>query len=386
MPNEYRLYRAPMPRDSIRNTDEKSESKLSKQGFLAGGSNVEPVSGGPSDLELSVQYRGLYADRLALSLRELLSSQNHQALTLSGVGGETETDGYYAVSSESSGRLKPQSDRLVGVSASLARRGTRWSHRRAVSINLSQPSPGNVFGNGLTAPVGVPSSATRVKWYNDTMTESAGATPIDTVDARFGGVDLYDAADAPDGLGDDPVIAYKSAGYNEEGDVDVGVWDTYGAAEPTDVNGIVQWGRVFNPGRQPRGDDELVVENGLVRLWLQDGPDDDVRADEWDQGAGAWSPISLPASDWQLIEADMVDIGAASVEAQCVFKDAVSGDEYALDMRLERGRGAPQWLIPNSVTDPPPTALEDLLDPIADGSIYHTGASLDLVDRQKLRK
>ena len=113
---------------------------------------------------------------------------------------------------------------------------------------------------------------------------------------------------------------------------------------------------------------------------------DDVRADEWDQGAGAWSPISLPASDWQLIEADMVDIGAASVEAQCVFKDAVSGDEYALDMRLERGREAAQWFIPESVSDPVPSGLEELLDPIADESVFQTGASLGLVSRRELRK
>jgi hypothetical protein len=55
-------------------------------------------------------------------------------------------------------------------------------------------------------------------------------------------------------------------------------------------------------------------------------------------------------------------------------------------MRLERGRQYPQWLIPESVGDPIPSGLEDLLDPIADESVFQTGATLGLVARRKLRK
>lgn len=382
----FRLYRCPFREDALSSGSETSKAELAKQGLLGGGSNVEAVSGEPPDVVLDAQYRRLYPERYALSLAELLESQALQELPLAPkADGETsEWDGYYAVNTADTSRVDARTNRAVGIRATLTKEGTRSNRRRAVRTRVTQPDPGNLFGNDLQSLVAVPADSTRVRWYDRSFSDSASADVVDTVEARFGSLDRYDAQDIQDTLGDDPVLTYKSASYDAEGDVDAKVFDTWGKSDPMDADGAFQWARVFDPAHDPRGDDELVIENGLIRLWLQDGPNETIRADEWDSTAGAWSEISLPTSDWQLVETDLVRIGAAAVDAQCVF--AAAGDEYALDCRLERGRTAPQWFIPESVSDAIPTGLEDLLDPIADESVYHTGASLGLVSRRDLRK
>jgi hypothetical protein len=384
----FRLYRCPFREDALSDGSETSRADLAKQGLLDSGSNVEAVSTSPPDVVLDAQYRRLYPERYALSLAELLESQTLQELPLAPkADGETsEWDGYYAVDTADASRVDARTNRAVGTRATLTKEGTRSNQRRVVQTHPKQLDPGNVFGNDLDALVGIPADATRVVWYDRSFSESTSADIVDTVSGRFGDVDLYDARAVQDDPEDQPQLVYKSASYDVEGDVDVGVWDTYGTDTPQDVDGALQWGRVFDRAHDPRVDDELVIENGLIRLWLQDGTAQNIRADEWDPVAEAWSPISLPTSDWQLVETDLVRIGAAAVDAQCVFANSTAGDDYTLDMRLERGRQYPQWLIPESVGDPIPSGLEDLLDPIADESVFQTGATLGLVARRKLRK
>jgi hypothetical protein len=383
----FRLYRCPFREDALSDGNETSRAEIAKQGLLDGGSNVDSVSTSPADVVLDAQYRRLYPERYALSLAELLESQALQELPLApkADGKTSEWDGYYAVDTADAGRVDARTNRAVGIRATLTKEGTHSNRRRAVRTRVTQPDPGNVFGNDLNALVGIPTDATRVEWYDRSFSDSVSADVVDTVQAQFGDVDLVDARDVTDELGDDPVLVYKSPSYDSEGDVDVGVWDTYGTDDPQDAEGALQWGRVFDPAHDPRVDDELVIENGLTQLWLQDSPAENIRADEWDPVAEEWSPISLPDTGWTLVETDLTTIGAIAVEAQCAFVDDV-GDEYVLDMRLERGREAPQWFIPESVSDPLPTGLEELLDPIADESVFQTGASLGLVARRKLRK
>lgn len=380
-----RIYRTPVREYSLDESSSSTESTLSRLGLLDGTSSVTSVSTNPPDFRLSVQFSGKYADRLALELSELFEAQQLQDLPLAPRNGSRESDGYYAVNNDSIERVEPQTDKLVKVDADLVKSGTRSSHRRALRCRVTQPDPGNTFGNDTTALVAAPTDASRVRWYDRSFTESAAATAVDTVTARFGDLDRYDARDVSGTLGDDPVLVYKSPSLDAEGDVDVGVWDTYGARNPVDNEGTVQWGRVFDPAHDPRSDDEFVVENGLIRLWLQDGEDDQLRAERWDAAAGAWSDVSLGSSNWALVETDLIEIGAAAVDAQCVFVDG-SGTEYALDLRLERGYESPQWMIPSSETDPVPSGLQTLLDPIADESVYQTGASLGLVARSNLRR
>ena len=413
----YRLYRTPIPEESLTEGNEQSRAKLSTLGLLDGSSAVESVSGSPADVTLNLQYRRRYAGRLGLELSELMESQTLQALPLAPASVDSEIDGYYAVELTEVGRVAPQTDSVIEIRGGLTKEGTRSSHRRAVTTRMTQPDPGNLFGNDLTALVGAPSEATRVRWWDQSFTQSDTATVVDTVQARFGDVDLYDARDVSSTLGDSPVLVYD-LDYDSQGDVDVGVWDTYGEENPLDTDDVVQWGRVFDDAHDPRVDDVLVVENGLVRLWLD--PTDGITAERWrptadrglagsryasdtgaggiiyasDQGRGGslyaagrgpWDPIDLVDSGWSLAEFDITRIGAAAIDAQITFGDG-SGSDYALDVRLERGHERPQWFVPETETDPVPPGLEDRLEPIANESVYHTGASLGLVARRELRR
>jgi len=378
----YRIYRTPLPERSLQNSSERTEAQLSKLGLLDGASEVESVSGNPADLTLRATYEGRYVNRTALELAELLDSQSITELTVAPVNGQSELDGYYVVDDVVDfSREHPQSDRIMHVETDLSRKGSRAEYRRAVRCLVTQPDPGNVFGNGTEALVGVPVDSTRVRWYDRSFTDSEPADVVETVSARFGDVDLYDARDVQETLGEEPVLVYKSASYDSEGDVDVGVWDTHGETDSLDEDGIVQWSRVFDPAHDPREDDEFVVGNGLIRLWLQDGPAENLRAEEWDDTADEWSAVNLPESEWTLVETDLTRIGAVGVEAQLVFVD--NTEEFIVDVRLERGYERPQFLLPTS--DPMPSGLEELLEPIANEAAYVTKATLGLVARTELR-
>ena len=348
---------------------------VSNTDLLDGNGTAEPISSPADELDVDVVHANPRGDRRAVELDELLNSVTVAPIAVA-YDAEPSLAGYYAA--ESTDR---RIDRATGDgdrqrhSIGLKQIGTRSSHRRTVSLRVTQPDPGNIFGNDTTALVGVPADATRVKWYDRSFTDSEPVTVAETVSTRAGDVELVDARDVSDTLGDDAVLVYRSP--DPEGQTDVGVWDTYGSADEA------EWARVYNVDHVPRVDDELVIDNGRIRLFVADGPAA-LAADEWDPVAEEWAAISLVDTGWQLVETDLTRIGAVAVEAQCVFSDGT--DEYALDLRLERGRAAPQWLVPDSVSDPVPAGLEELLGPIADESIYQTGATLGLVSRRKLRE
>lgn len=379
-----RLYRTPIPEDALRRpqrgSEQKTQTQLSKLGLLEGQSSVATISGQPGEVSLRAQYRGLYADRLALELSELLETEALQNLTFAPTSGDTELDGYYAIEESNAGRLRPQESSLVEVEATLIREGTRGSHRRAVETNVVQPDPGNTFGNDTTALIGVPAAATRVQWVDDVpASQTETPTVTSTVNAQHGDVDLVDAR-AP--AFSNPVLVYDLP-YDTQGDIDVGVWDTYGEDSITDSDDVVQWGRVFDPGHDPRQNDELVIENGLLRLWFDDAANQ-LTAEEWNDGTSSWDNVSLGTSDWELLETDIRRIYGTRVEARVTFRDSTdTSTEYGIDLVLPRGYENGLWLAPDGGSLPP-TGLQDLLDPIADGQVYDAQPTFGLAERSDL--
>ncbi len=348
---------------------------VSDTDLLDANGTAETISSPADELDLDVVHANPRGDRRAVELDELLNSVTVAPIPVA-YDAEPSLAGYYAAESTDRriDRATDGEDRQRH-SIGLKQIGTRSSHRRTVSVRVTQPDPGNIFGNDTTALIGVSADATRVKWHDRSFTDTEPVTVAETVSTRNGDVELVDARDVSDTLGDDAVLVYRSP--EPEGELDAGVWDTYGSDDEA------EWARVYNADHVPRVDDELVIENGLVRLWLADGSAP-IAADEWDADAEEWSTISLPDTGWELVEMDLTRIGAVAVEAQCVFSDGE--EEYTLDLRLDRGRAAPQWITPDSVSDPIPNGLEELLEPIADEAAYVTNASLGLVSRKKLRK
>ena len=383
-----RLYRTPIPESAFRDTGETARTELSKLSALSGTGSVQATGTSPGELQLQVQYRGKYAGRLALEFSELLHSDAFTGLPYAPASGSAEDDGYYSAESVSPGRIRPQTDRVVNVDATLARDGTRATHLQAVETSKSSRT--NDFGSDQTTHIGVPASASLVRWWDgDAATEYP--TPVATRTAEFGNIEIYDA-DAASYT--QPTLLYKPASYDAIGNVDVGIWDTYGAGSKRDADDVVQWQRVFSTQHDPRG--ALVLSNGLLRLTLDDEAET-ITAELWDGGSygdggygdggygtgdGSWSPVTLGASGWAPVDVDVRTISPARLEARVLWSDG--SERYPLDAILSRGADKVLFARTPNAQSATPQGLIDLLDPIAATTIYDAQASQQLVKKTEV--
>jgi len=215
---------------------------------------------------------------------------------------------------------------------------------------------------------------------------------VETVEAEHGAVDLYDATSEAI---DEPLYLYDLP-YGAQGDVDPGVWDTYGQADRLDEDGVVAWGRVFDTGHDFTG--SVVIENGLLRLTIDEPDASDETAslevEEYDADTSEWTAVALPVypddadTDWQPADVDLTHIGQARVAAQVEFEAVAGvdeGDVYSVDVELERGRSDVEVWIPESVTEAIPADLEALLGEIASTSVVDSGVEQQLVARNEVR-
>lgn len=368
-----RLYRTPIPESAYRDTGETNRSELAKLAGLTGGGVVEQTGTSPGEITLNIQYRGEYAGRLALELTELLHSDAFGGLPYAPVSGSAEDDGYYSAESVSPGRIRPQTDRAVNVDATLAKDGTRASHVQGAATSRSPVE--NDFGSDQTTHVGAPASASLVRWW-DGGAAVEYPSPVATRSAEHGDVEIYSVGAAGVGV-DDPMLVYRPAGYDTIGDVDVGVWDTYGAASITDSEGVTAWQRVFSRDHDPRG--KLVLENGLLRLTLSDSS---IAAERWDASTSSWTGQSLGTSDFEPLDVGIRSIAPARVEARVLFGDG--SERYPLDCILSRGAEDALWVRTSNAQSGTPPGLVDLLDPVASETIYDAGETQTLVSREEV--
>ncbi len=366
-----RLYRTPIPEGSFRDAGETQRTELSKLSALSGSGSVESTGTSPGELSLQVQYRGKYAGRLAKELAELLHSDSFSGLPYAPVEGSAEDDGYYSAESVSPGRIRPQTDRAVNVDATLARDGTRGNQLQGVATAQSKRQ--NDFGSEQVTRIGIPASASMVRWWDGTAATEYPA-PVATRSAEYGDLAIYDVDAASFA---DPTLLYKPASYDSVGDVDVGVWDTYGAASKRDQKDVVQWQRVFSPQHDARG--AMVLENGLLRLTLDDDAET-ISAERW--SSGSWSSVSLGTSSWAPVDVDVRHISPARLEVRILFSDG--SNRYPLDCLLSRGDVDALFARTPNAQSATPAGLVDLLDAIASTTIYSAGAEQTLVKREEV--
>lgn len=400
----YRYYRTPIPDDALEEQTGRARAELSRLTQLGGSGVVSQLGSQGGDLTLDLQYRGRYADRLQLELREAIESPGLPSLPLATTDATSTLDGYFTA--DTTAEVGPQSAQSTGLQrlrATLVREGTRQSHLQAIATRPQQVT--HPFGNATTAPVGVPASAGRrqaVPTRTDPPTrEPVAEAIVGTETAEHGAVDVVDVTQLPI---EDPILTYQPAGYDPIGDVDAGVWDTWGAAEITDADGVVQWQRVFDPQHDFRG--SAVLANGLRRLTLAptltptEGQQT-VTAEQYDAASDQWTALTLgdqsasgTDQDWILVAVDLIRVGPASVRAQLDFEDrgsssATRGQRYAVNVALDRGRtDALVWLPdPNK---PLPAGLETLFEPLASASVvdplYGADTTQTLIATQELRQ
>ncbi|WP_435346033.1 hypothetical protein [Haloarchaeobius sp. HRN-SO-5] len=372
------LYTLPLPRGGARGGQGARATSVAAAGTLSGSTPVvEDVASQPGDLTLEGVYRGTYAAKMARELDELGSSSeiNTVALFDQDQSVQASQAGYYVVESVDTNPERALSDRLYRWRLSLRRQGTQASHWRAVQTAESQPR--NDFGNDTTtAYIGIPATASKVRWYDAETGAVESASVATTRNAEYGDVDMYDTL-APSFSA--PTLLFEVP-YRDEEDTDLRVWDTRGNTSKTDGNGYVQWAKVFDTTHDPSG--SLVVDNGLLRLTFDDA-NNSLGVEQWDDSGGSWTSVSLGTSDWQLFDTDLRRIGQSDVRGRVEFEDPVGGSFCTLTMSLQRGFDTVRWLEPT--TEPTPSGLVNLLSPIANTSSYERSPSQTVTAREEVQ-
>lgn len=246
-------------------------------------------------------------------------------------------------------------------------------------VSTERSDVSHPFGNTQTAYVAIPSTASKVNWYDPGTSDKLGEpTLVETRPGEHGDVNVYDANAAPI---DDPELTCKLP-YEAEGKLDPRIWDTHNFDTKTDDGGDVRWQTVYLTSHDYQGD--AIVENELIELTFDiDAPALTVR--EWDDGNSEWTAVSLGDSDFEFYDLDIREIGMASIAAVVEFRNPTQDptEYYSLDMRLHRGWTYPLW-DERDGEGGVPQGLVDLLDPIASGSAYDPGAEQGLRKRSEL--
>lgn len=357
--------------------ESRARQQIAQSGILDSDiGSVEQIATEPSDQDLVLEFRGAYAELMSDELDELANASAIEEVPYFAVGTSTPADGYYTISDARSGRSDPRADVLTSFDGTLSRKGTRSSHRRELSTAPSQED--HPFGNDQTAYVGVPVTASKVRWYNTDTHATDEPTLVETRSAELGDVEIYDAQAAPY---DAPSLVYAIA-YDDEGPVDVRVWDERGVGSKEDADGVLQWQKCFVASHDFAG--EAILDNGLVRLRFDEATPA-LSVERWDDVNSTWASQALGTSDWEFYDLDVREVGLASVHARVEFRDPVQSPTayYTLNCWVKRGWNDPLWGEIDGEGGTP-LGLVDLLDPVAATMVYEPGESKGLVDRGEL--
>lgn len=371
------LHNLVLPQDKqLRGSDEsRLQQNQATQGILNSDSpQVEGLSLEPGQQVIRGQFHDPdVADQMAAEFEELFEASGYDKVAFFTDGGASTSDGYYELRNANVKPVNPRVDGFQEFDGIITFVGTNQSYWRSVETNPSTVV--NPFGSASTALVGAPAAATKVRWY-DTITKQFDAAAVDsTATGEFADVDLYDAAASSL---DSPTLIYE-IDYNDEWPAGCLVWDTYGNASKTDVDGNLQWQRVF---RTDHGFAGLpYIENGVLRL-VFDEANNTLSASRWDDTNSQYSSVSLGTSDWQLFDLNLRRIGDDRVTAQVEFEDSASpGTTYNLDMALPRGYDDALWYEPPNESSSTPSGLVTKLDPIAHDSDTYAAQTKSVLKR-----
>ncbi|MFD1512466.1 hypothetical protein [Halomarina rubra] len=372
MSNTY-VYTLVIPNSAQQAGEQRQRRAVAASNALSGSTPaVESVGSQPGERTLRGQYRGALAKKMGRELAELSSAGDVETVPI-----YTDTAdglrGYYALEEFGVGNVDPRFGEAVAFDGRITKKGTSQTHWRATQTNPGEVV--NPLGNDLTAEVGVPAAATKVRWLDESAGKVEPATILETRSGEFGDVDVVDATASSF---EDPTLIFE-LDYAEEGKTDPTAWDDRGVAKLSDED-VLQWARVFDTGHEFEG--SLVVDNGLIRLQL-DETSAGLSEAHWD--GAAWSDAALgPNPDgWTLFDADLRRCGTDRVEARCEFVDD-AGSFYTLNATVARGADAVRWTRPENATKPTPTSLKDYLVPTASAIAMDAGATDVLVARDEV--
>ncbi|PSP80163.1 hypothetical protein BRC81_02945 [Halobacteriales archaeon QS_1_68_20] len=376
-----KLYTIAIPADIQTRSRPQTQRQLSKSGVVAGGNaQAEAVSLDPNEVRIEGTIRDFQFGQLrATELEELFGAPDISTVPYYVVDERHPRDGYYALEQVVPEPPAPQEENIQRVDGRLTRRGSHSSHWRAAETTIDPVE--NDFGTTQEARIGIPTAAAKVRWFDPATKQRDSATPVTSTTGEFGTVDVFDAEAAPY---EDPVLLYEIA-YADDPRADVMVWDDRGHGSRDDGSGAPQWQKVFQRDHEYQG--ERVVSNKLLRLTFDESANT-LSAEQWNDTSDTWGSVALGTSDWELFDADLTFIGLARVEGQIEFRNPATSPTsyYALDMSLASGATAARWTRPPNESDPTPSGLVTLLDPIADGTILDPQSTRSIVERTEVQK
>jgi hypothetical protein len=350
------------------------------------GGNIEQIASEPADQQIRGHYRARYAAKMAQELEELASSGlGPLPVTALSDSVSTALDGYYEIESADIAPPRAATEAVQRYDVSLSKKGTRNSAWRALETNPSQVDHDEQWGNDTTELVGMPSTASKVRWYRDETSAVAPASATSTRQAELGDVEIFDLADGRSALSlssDQDLWLIYDIDYGAEETVDIRVWDTRGYDSKHDNDGGLQWAKLFNT--QHDFDDLVVLDSGVLRLELDEAAGT-ITAETWESSTSSWTSVGMSNdSSWSLLDVDLTHVGMVRVDAQLTFSDGSS--LYALDAILGRGDDSVLFAIPDGESAPIPSGIVDWLDPVAASTVYATAGQKDLIDRQEVRR
>jgi hypothetical protein len=346
------LYALTIPSGIQVRAEQRQQKNQARQGVLGSDTgNVESIANEPGERPLTVEYPGKFARKRAAELREMAAGLS-QPLPFYGISEQTPVDGYFAVSGlDRGGPVDPRSGKFQRARVSLTREGSPASHFRRIQTAPAQVD--HPFGSDTSAPVGVPTAAQKVRWFQPTTKSTAIPTVQTTRTTEAGDVDILDAAAAPY---NQPELLYELP-FNEEGFTDVRILDTDEFSDRTADNGALQMQKVFSTSHQYIGGPE--IGNNLIRTRPREDSSGALSLVTIRYSNGSYSIVNLPSSSWGVYDWDIRTIGMATAAGVAEFTDGTNF--HTLRWRLHRG--AEGFLF--GTDDPIPSGLQTLLDPIA---------------------
>jgi hypothetical protein len=357
------LYALALPRQVQLRQRGLQARELLAQGILqAGPAAVESISTGAGERTITGRVTGKFAALTATEFEELFAAGGIDVVPYYAPSTEAVRDRYVALSDAETEAAHPTEPRVQRVDGRVTTEGSRQSHFRDVATTITTVD--TPFGSGGIAGVGIPATASKVRWYNPDNGSLADATVQSTVTGEHGDVEIYDAGEPSFA---DPTLVYDLP-YADEWPHDVRVWDSRGEASKTATETVdgedrtaVQWQRVFATDHDYVG--VPLLDSDHLRLYLDES--NGLSAEQWDTGSSSFGSAALGVSSWELWDATITRIGLERVDAQLRFEDSDNpGTRHSLNVSVKRGyETALVWNPANEGSVP--QGLIDLLDPIA---------------------
>ncbi|WP_273835112.1 hypothetical protein [Halococcus sp. PRR34] len=436
------LYNLSIPTDALVSTGSQITTQIAEQGSVGesgeGGSAI-PVANQPGEESLQGAFRDpQLGGVMGQEVEELFDAGGIEYVPLTALedGEDGPNAGYYALKDTSRNRVHPNTDAIQAFDGTATKAGTAKTHVRAIHAaptdvdTIGTSDYTNADPPARTELVCLPPDARRPRWFDPVAGVVENAEPLNEwqyppARGEFVNFRWYDLADASfyDPAADAPALPtlVYEYDYAREYRMDVKVWDTApdyvgsakvveGDLEPGSTVGgpdaivgeavigesvrednakvSTAWQHVFRTGHDFSTDGDCVIDNGVLRLWL----DDDVGQIAAQRSSGhfdAWAGQGLRGSDWALRDFDLSHIGLARVDAQITWQHGKTGEQYRTDLSLPRGYDKAIWTVPQNEDSGAPADLRQKLAPVAKWggvSVRTPHASAGLVAREDLRK